>query len=181
MSITPDMAKLELEDDEDYEFNAGSDKPTRIKERTYQEISPKECADAQLHMDADQKKKFEAVLNQYREVFDGKLGLYQHKKVHIDLHENAKPVHRKAYPVPYLNENTSKEELHHLIREGVLSPYGPTEWGFPAFSIPKKDGSVRWVSDFRELNKLIKRPIYPLPRIQEIMIKRKGYKWFSIC
>jgi hypothetical protein len=41
--------------------------------------------------------------------------------------------------------------------------------------IPKKDGSARWISDFRELNKMIKRKIYPLPRIQDILTKRPGY------
>ena len=37
---------------------------------------------------------------------------------------------------------------------------------------------VRWVNDFRALNKLIERPQYPLPRIHESMLKHKGYKHF---
>jgi hypothetical protein len=36
-----------------------------------------------------------------------------------------------------------------------------SQWGAPAFIIHKKDGTVRFISDFEELNKRIKQP-YPI-------------------
>ena len=44
---------------------------------------------------------------------------------------------------------------------------------------PKKDGRVRWVSDFRALNKCIKRKVFNLPRRQYILHKRNGYRFFT--
>jgi hypothetical protein len=72
-----------------------------------------------------------------------------------------------------------RNELERLCEIGVLSRTGPAEYLSPTFIIPKKDGRVRWVSDFRQLNKMIKRKVYTLPRIQDILKKRSGYQFFT--
>jgi hypothetical protein len=33
-------------------------------------------------------------------MFNGTLGIYPHKEVHIDIDPNAKPKHSRPYPVP---------------------------------------------------------------------------------
>jgi hypothetical protein len=46
-------------------------------------------------------------------------------------------------------------------------------------SHPKKDGGIYWVSDLRELDKVVRCQQYPLPIIQDILRKRTGYKFFT--
>ena len=47
--------------------------------------------------------------------------------------------------------------------------------GFPNLPHPKKDGRVRWISDFHRLNKLLKCSCYFLPSIPAIMQKRASF------
>jgi hypothetical protein len=109
-------------------------------------------------------------------MFDGTLGVYPHKKVHIDIDPNAKPVHSRPYPVAQIHLKTFKNELDHLVRLGVLTSQQENEWASPSFIIPKKDGRVRWISNLRQLNKVIRHKQCLLPIITDILCKHSGYK-----
>ena len=130
-------------------------------------------------MSLEQRRDLEKILSNYNELFDGGLGHYPHHKVHLDIMDGAKPVHARPYIIPKINEETFKRELKHLLEIGVLQPCRPTKWASPTFIIPKKAGRVRWISDFRELNKVMKRNVYPLPVISEVLQKRSGWKYFT--
>ncbi len=64
-----------------------------------------------------------------------------------------------------------------MCKLGVLKRVNRSEWAAPTFIIPKKDGTVRFISDFRELNKIIKRKPYPIPKISDLMMKLEGFQY----
>ena len=90
------------------------------------------------------------LLQKYEEFFDGTLGDFQTDPVDFDLIPDAKAYHGRAFPVPHLQKTVFKKEVEHLVGLGVLKPQPRSEWGLPAFIIAKKDGTVRFLTDFRE-------------------------------
>jgi hypothetical protein len=160
--------------DEDVELFA-----THITPSSYHKSDTSQLASSQKHLNPTQQADLSNLFSCFQQLFSGQLGKYPHTKVHLDLIDNATPVHQRAYPVPHSQHQVFKDELDRLVQIGVLAPIGASEWAAPSFIIPKKDGSVRWVSDFRALNKVIKRRVYPLPRITDILHKRSGYKFFT--
>ena len=72
-----------------------------------------------------------------------------------------------------------RKELLRLCELNILEPIEEYKWAHPSFITSKKDGTVRWISDLRELNKVIKQKFYPLPIISDILRRRTGYKFFT--
>ena len=79
------------------------------------------------HLKDDQKEDPNVLLNKHKKLFDGTLGVYPHKKFHIEIDPEALPVHSRAYPVPHIHLDTFKTELQHLVQLGVLVPQGCSE------------------------------------------------------
>jgi hypothetical protein len=46
-------------------------------------------------------------------------------------------------------------------------------------TLPKKDGHVRWVSNFCGLNKAIKQKLYPIPIISDVLRCQHGYEYLT--
>ena len=119
-----------------------------------------------------------SVLGKHTVLFDGKLGCYTGDKVHLELIDNYTPSWKRAYPVPFTKERVFKDELDLMENEGTISRiFKPSRWAAPSFIIPKQNGTVRFINDFRDLNKMLKWKPYELPRIQDIMNKRKNYTY----
>ncbi len=152
---------------------------TEILDAKYEKTDVVEVVKGLTHLKTHQKADLLQVLQENNKIFNGILGVYLHKKVHIDIDPNAKPVHSRPYPVPQIHLKTFKKELDHLVRIGVLASQQESEWASPSFIISKKDSRVCWISNLRQLNKVIRCKQYPLPIITDILCKPSEYKFFT--
>jgi hypothetical protein len=71
--------------------------------------------------------------------------------------------------VPKNHYDTLKHEIERLVKLGVLKRCSDSEWANPTFIIPKKNGTVRFISDFRKLNEMLKRMPYPITKIAQML------------
>ncbi len=152
---------------------------TKILDTNYEKTDVAEVIKGLTHLNVHQQADLLQVLQENKTMFNGTLDVYPHKKVHIDIDPNSKPVHSRPYPLPWIHLKTFKIELNHLVRLGVLAPQQESEWASPSFITPKKDGRVCWISDLPQLNKVIWFKQYMLPIITGNLQKRSGYKFFT--
>jgi len=131
------------------------------------------------HLTDTEKSALGKLLAKYQDLFDGTLGTWDTEPIELELRPDAKPYHAKPYPVPHSQEKKLKAEIERMCAHGVLRKVNRSEWGFPAFTIPKKDGTLRSIADLRELNKRIKRKPFPIPKIQDMLQKLEGFKYAS--
>ena len=64
------------------------------------------------------------------------------------------------------------------MSKGFVRPR-TSPWGAPVLFVKKKDGSLRFYIDYRDLNKVTIRNQYPLPRIDDLFHQLQGAKVFS--
>ena len=149
----------------------------RILDSNYKKANLKEVVAGAKHLNEKQKEKLYKLLLKYESIFDGTLGKWQTEPVDFELKEGTKPHSQRFYPVPHIYRETFKKELDRLVRLGVLEKVQSSEWGSPTFIIPKKNKTVRFVSDFRAVNQKIKRKPYPLPRIGDTLQQLEGFQY----
>ncbi|GJU63230.1 putative reverse transcriptase domain-containing protein [Tanacetum coccineum] len=69
-------------------------------------------------------------------------------------------------------------QLKELQEKGFIRP-SHSPWGAPVLFVKKKDGAMRMCIDYRELNKLMIKNRYPLPRIDDLFDQLQGACCFS--
>ena len=63
---------------------------------------------------------------------------------------------------------------------GVIDEENYSEQGAPSFAQTKaKTNFVRFLSDFQNLNRQLKRKPYPMPKISEMLLNLEGFKYAS--
>jgi hypothetical protein len=114
-----------------------------------------------LHVEEQHQLKI--LLQKYEHPFDGTSGEFNMEPISLQMMDpNCKPIHALAYNVLRSVEQQLRKEIVRLVDIKVFEEDYSSEWASPSFSIPKKNRTVRIVTDSRNLNLLLKHRMSPI-------------------
>jgi predicted aspartyl protease len=126
----------------------------------------------------DQSDQVMSVIRDYMDIFaskkPGATNLVTH---HIDVGMN-KPVNQMPYRVSPKERRIIESEIERMLDEDIIEPSN-SPWASPVVLVSKKDGSVRFCVDYRKVNLLTTRDVYPLPRTDDCLAALSGGRFFS--
>ncbi|UYV80241.1 K02A2.6-like [Cordylochernes scorpioides] len=123
------------------------------------------------------KEQLKQVLEKYADLFSSGLGRSNLAKHRIDT-EGAKPIKHKPYRVSAKEQEIIKEQIDEMLRDGIIRP-SSSPWSFPVILVKKRDGKYRFCVDYRKLNDVTVKDVYPIPRIDEVLDTLQGSKYLS--
>jgi hypothetical protein len=88
------------------------------------------------------------------------------------------PLFQHPYRAGPAARKAEKDEVERMLKLGVIEPSN-AEWASPVVLIPKPDGSTIFYVDYRKLNALTTRDIYPIPRMDECMDSLGEAEYFT--
>ena len=126
-----------------------------------------------------QQQQLNELFKEYQDVFsqgDEDLG-------NTPLLEHGIETHGPPLRQPYRRQNPAvrREEMaqvQQMLSSNVIRPSN-SPWASPVVMVRKKDGSLRFCVDFRQLNAATVKDAHPLPRIDDLLDALHGAKWFS--
>jgi len=94
------------------------------------------------------------------------------------MEEAPRELNAKAYAMTIKEEEALNQWLDEQLKAGLIVE-SKSRYTAPYFYIPKNDGSLRLVQDYRKLNQVTIKDKTPLPLIGEVIDKLKEAKYFN--
>jgi hypothetical protein len=108
---------------------------------------------------------------------DGKLGSTSLVEFSIDTGD-AKPQRSNPTRTSYSERKVIAQKVEEFVRKGLARP-STSPWAASVVLVKKKDQDFRFCVDYRRINSVSKRDVYPLPRIDDVLDRLAGAKWFA--
>lgn len=155
----------------------------RILDSDYHEQDLDTLSQEQVHLTVDQRKQLAELLKKHSDLFRGNLGTWPDEKIDFELRPDSKPFHcQRPIRIPRIHIETLTKEVNRLCEIGVLEKVYEGEagpWCAASWIIPKKGGQVRFITDFREVNKCIRRKPWPMPHIMDLIQDIGSYDYVT--
>ena len=128
----------------------------------------------------DERRRIRELVLSYRTTFSlsekdhGFTSVIQHE---IDTQQE-KPVRQPLRRQPLSMLPEIDRQVEDMLKQGIVEP-SMSEWASNVVMVKKKDGSMRFCIDYRQLNLKTRKDAHPLPLIRESLDTLGGARWYS--
>ncbi len=129
--------------------------------------------------DPDQKFILHQLLTQYPRLFDTSIPSISNLTAPPMINTGSHlPVHSRVYRTDPIKQKHLTGTINEMLTyDQIEKSYA--SWSSPVILVKKKDGSYRFVVDYRSLNNITERDCYPLPRIDDTLNRLNGNNYFT--
>ena len=123
---------------------------------------------SKLNLSDGEQLQLAGFLREFEDVFaknEYDLGNFTAVEHCIDTGES-KPIRQKMRRTPVAFVAEEENHLKKMLEAGVIQPSN-SEWCSAPVLVRKRDGTVRWCVDYRGLNSVTVKDVYPLPLIED--------------
>ena len=91
---------------------------------------------------------------------------------------SAQPIQAPPRRVPFHKREEMRRQVDEMLEAQIIEP-SESPWSSPVVLVAKPDTTQRFCVDYRALNKVTKRDLYPLTWCDDILESLAGAQWFS--
>ncbi|GBG63348.1 hypothetical protein CBR_g37705 [Chara braunii] len=130
--------------------------------------------------DSSSDPRITELLDAYGDVFEGPHGVVPDRPIRheIILEDGAVPPRGCIYRMSEEELSVLRAQLDDLLKKGWIRP-SSSPYGVPVLFVRKKNKDLRLCIDYRKLNAQTIRNVGPLPRIDDLLERLGGAKFFS--
>ena len=186
---TPDTPGVRMDNEAEGDTHSESETPEPMLEMDEERVAPNSARQshlkAMLHLDQAEvslceREALENFLLQNADIFalgNTELGRTDVVTHSIDTGDH-RPIHQHPRRIPFALRSQVDEMVQDMLDQGVIQPTS-SPWASPIVLVKKKDGSMRFCVDYRQLNAITKLDVYPLPRIDDTLDVLAGARLFT--
>jgi transposase InsO family protein len=132
------------------------------------------------HLDDTQQKCVIDVLTGFKHIFlkEKEIPTTTTTLVEHEINTDGGPVHATAYRRSQVENDKIEETVGDLVEKGIVEPTNTSAWSSPVVLVMQK-GKVRFCIDYRRLNEVTIKDVYPMHRVQETIDALAKAIWFT--
>ena len=127
------------------------------------------------HIEAKLTALFKEYISQFAQD-ETSIGTTPLKEMMIDT-GTSEPVSQKLYPIAMKHYQWVRDEIEKLLMAKVIWE-SRSSWSAPIIVFPKGDGGKCLVIDCNALNKVTRKFIWAMPKVEDIFFELNGTKYF---